>query len=224
MSQREFARRVGRSHVWVNRLVKEGRLPANAKRQIPLEAGLAVFQSAFSTTDIGTVIHNEAQRAAGAKKRAPKKSTAKATPKKAPSKKAEAKKKQPKIETESIEETTPKKADPSSVPDIAQAMGAAKINEQYSRARLAKETFIAKLKELEYKEAEGRLIKIEDVRRDAQRSGAEVRERLFGIPSRVAGVCEGKPAREIERIIDEAINDALSALKRSRFTGGNSVG
>ena len=209
VSQREFARRVGRSHVWVNRLVKEGRLPANERGKIPLEAGLKIFESAFQTTDPAVAIHNEKQRKA---------STKMAPERKNPSKKAEPKKDSlPKVEApeEVIAATPPPSADVGRV---------ANINEQYSRAKLARETFNAKITELKYKEAAGRLIPIEQVHSDAAKTGAEVRERLFGIAPRVAGLCEGKTAREIERIIDEEINDALSALKRSRFSDDKSLG
>ena len=213
VSQREFARRVGRSHVWVNRLVKEGRLPANEKRKIPLEAGLKIFESAFQTTDPSTAIHNEKQRREGAKKAPAKKKSAKKAAKKAATKKASRPK--DKAPEEVITATTTPSADVGRV---------ANINEQYSRAKLARETYNAKITELKYKEAAGQLIPIEQVHSDAAKTGAEVRERLFGIAPRVAGICEGKTAREIERIIDEEINDALSALKRSRFSDDKRLG
>lgn len=212
VSQREFARRVGRSHVWVNRLVKEGRLPSDEKRKIPLEAGLKIFESAFQTTDPAVAIHNEKQRKAApkkvpAKKTAPKKASAKKTaPKKAPAKKA----------------TEERSTAPEPMP--IEFSRTANINEQYSRAKLARETYNAKITELKYKEAAGQLIPVEQVHSDAAKTGAEVRERLFGIAPRVAGLCEGKTAREIERIIDEEINDALSALQRSRFSDDKSLG
>lgn len=209
VSQREFARRVDRSHVWVNRLIKEGRLPANEKGKVPLEAGLKIFESAFQTTNPSTAIHNEKQRKAPTKK-APSK---KASSKKAPSKKASS----PKAEAPVV--VAP--AAPQTSGDFGRVVN---INEQYSRAKLARETFNAKITELKYKEAAGRLIPIEKVQYDAAKTGAEVRERLFGIAPRVAGLCEGKTAREIERIIDEEINDALSALKRSRFSDDKRLG
>lgn len=210
VSQREFARRVGRSHVWVNRLVKEGRLPANEKGKVPLEAGLKIFESAFQTTDPGTAIHNEKQRKASTKKAPAKKNPAKkAAPKKAAPPKAKA--------PEEVMTVTP----PSPSADVGRV---ANINEQYSRAKLARETYNAKITELKYKEAAGLLIPVDKVHSDAAKTGAEVRERLFGIAPRVAGLCEGKTAREIERIIDEEINDALSALKRSRFSDDKRLG
>lgn len=209
VSQREFARRVDRSHVWVNRLIKEGRLPANEKGKVPLDAALKIFESAFQTTNPSTAIHNEKQRKAPAKK---------ASAKKAPTKKAPAKK-EASPKAEAPVEVVP--AAPQTSEDVGRVVN---INEQYSRAKLARETFNAKITELKYKEAAGVLIPIDQVHSDAAKTGAEVRERLFGIAPRVAGLCEGKTAREIERIIDEEINDALSALKRSRFSNDKRLG
>lgn len=188
VSQREFAKRVGRSHVWVNRLVKEGRLPSNSKGQIPLTSGLEAYQAAFTAgQDANRKRGEEERRKAAAKKAAPK--TAKGN------------------EVDSLPHVD--------IPPSGATV--ALINQQFNRARLAEKTFQAKLRELEYKEASGELIPRDDVQADAERTGAEVRERLMSVPPRVAGLCEGKTAREIERIIEEAINEALSALQRARF-------
>lgn len=194
VSQREFARRVNRSHVWVNRLVREGRLPANDQGQIPLAAGLEAFEHLQPTGGDGRIEYMDRKQ----EKRAEKKAV-----KKAPAKKSADRKSGPEPEPE--------------IPATTTGMTVAKINEAYNRARLAEKTYQAKLRELEYKEASGELIPRDDVEADAERTGAEVRERLMSVPPRVAGVCEGKTAREIERIIEEAINEALSALQRSRF-------
>src|SRR5690606_17085241 len=61
VSQREFAKHVGRSHVWINRLVKEGRLPSDERGRVPLEAGLRIFATLSQTVDPGVVAHNEKQ-------------------------------------------------------------------------------------------------------------------------------------------------------------------
>lgn len=193
VSQREFAKHIGRSHVWVNRLVKDGRLPADERGRIPLKEGLAAYEMAQQPgDDIRRAVAAEQRKEHAAKKPAAKKA--------APAQAA------PRPETDDL-------------PVTAAGMSVARVNEQFNRARLAEKTFQAKLRELEYKEASGQLIPSADVQDDASRTGAEVRERLMSVPPRVAGLCEGKPAREIERIIEEAINEALSALQRSRFKG-----
>lgn len=184
VSQREFAKHVGRSHVWVNRLVKEGRLPADSKGRIPLEAGLEAYAASHT---VGTS-PNSKQQAEARKARAAK--------------------------VKEVTEDLPVLDNPGAVTSVAG------LNEAYNRARTAEKTYQAKLRELEYKEASGQLIPVEDVRADAQKTGAEVRERLMSMPPRLAGMCEGRPAREIERIIAEGINEALSALQNSRFGKG----
>ena len=203
VSQREFAKHVGRSHVWINRLVKEGRLPSDERGRVPLEAGLRIFATLSQTVDPGVVAHNEKQRGAAKKK------TRKSTK---PENRAP---KTPAPEPPLAVEPEPAPAAPSQHDAVIGR--AVNVAEQYSRAKAAKETFAAKKMELEYKRAAGELIHVDEVRDDATKTAAEVRERLFGVPSRVAGMCEGKSAREIERILDDAINEALDALRRSRF-------
>lgn len=203
VSQREFAKHVARSHVWINRLVKEGRLPSDARGRVPLEAGLRIFATLSKTVDPGVAAHNEKQRGAAKKK------TRKSTK---PENRAP---KTPAPEPPRAVEPEPAPAAP--LQHDAVIGRAVNVAEQYSRAKAAKETFAAKKMELEYKRAAGELIHVDEVRDDATKTAAEVRERLFGVPSRVAGMCEGKSAREIERILDDAINEALDALRRSRF-------
>lgn len=207
VSQREFAKHVGRSHVWINRLVKEGRLPSDERGRVPLEAGLRIFATLSQTVDPGVVAHNEKQRGASAKKEKKRK----------PAKPENRAPKAPAPESpRAVEpELEPAPAAPSQHDAVIGR--AVNVAEQYSRAKAAKETFAAKKMELEYKRAAGELIHVDEVRDDATKTAAEVRERLFGVPSRVAGMCEGKSAREIERILDDAINEALDALRRSRF-------
>lgn len=202
VSQREFAKHVGRSNVWINRLVKEGRLPSDPRGRVPLEAGLRIFATLSQTVDPGVVAYNEKQRGAAKRKRKPAKPESSAP-------------KAPAPEPPRAVEPEPEPAAPSQHDAVIGR--AVNVAEQYSRAKAAKETFAAKKMELEYKRAAGELIHVDEVRDDATKTAAEVRERLFGVPSRVAGLCEGKGAREIERILDGAINEALDALRRSRF-------
>ena len=87
----------------------------------------------------------------------------------------------------------------------------------YNSARTAKEIANARLKELELQELEGKLVRIEDVRADASATGAELRVKLQSIAPRIATVCEGKEARQIERIIADEINHVLEVLQQSRY-------
>ena len=95
--------------------------------------------------------------------------------------------------------------------------GAKNVTEAFNKARLAEKTYQAKLKEIEYKLKRGDLIESEKVKADAHQTAAALRGRLVSIPVRIAGLCEGRPAREIEEIIEDAINDALTEFQKSEF-------
>lgn len=206
VSRREFAKRIGRSHVWVSRLVKEGKIPLDEKGRIPLEAGLKAYEESQSVGYDANRAHGENQRRAAAAKKTgnePEKNVEQQAPKKV-THISEAKKKA--------------ESGLSSIPSSGGSVE--KINAAYNRARLAEKTFQAKMKELEYKEAQGLLIPLAEVEKDAQEAAASVRERLMSMAPRVAPLCEGKTAREIEPIIEDAINEALQALNKSRFAKG----
>ena len=91
------------------------------------------------------------------------------------------------------------------------------VTEAFNKARLAEKTYQAKLKEIEYKLKRGDLIESEKVIADAQATAALVRERLMSIPVRVSGLCEGRTARDIEEILEDAINDVLKSLQKSEY-------
>ena len=101
---------------------------------------------------------------------------------------------------------------------MASAMNKAmNVTEAFNKARLAEKTYQAKLKELEYKLKHGELVERDKVEADAQATGSLVREQLMSIPVRFSGLCEGRTARDIEEILEDAINDALKALQKSEF-------
>ena len=97
---------------------------------------------------------------------------------------------------------------------ISKAMS---VTEAFNKARLAEKTYQAKLKEIEYKLKRGDLIESEKVIADAQATAALVRERLMSIPVRVSGLCEGRTARDIEEILEDAINDVLKSFQKSEY-------
>lgn len=194
VSQREFARQVGVSHVWINRLVRDGRLPANARRQIPLEEGKKAFEASQQAGYDANREHGEAQRKAGRAAKRPQ---------------AAQQQEQDSADDDDVDMPMPTQSTSS----------IARVSEAFNKARLAEKTYQAKLKELEYKEARGELIPVDEVRQDAAAAGAEIRGKLAALPSRIAAQCEGKSAREIEGIIEGAINEALEALRKARFKG-----
>ncbi|MBS7328965.1 MAG: hypothetical protein KIG68_09525 [Oxalobacter sp.] len=91
------------------------------------------------------------------------------------------------------------------------------IRDKTAQAKLAKETYTAKLKELDYRHRKGELIEASDVAAEAQRVAGAVLDKLRSVAPRCAVICEGRPAREIESIIDDAINEALAELQTCKF-------
>lgn len=100
----------------------------------------------------------------------------------------------------------------------------ASINRRLLKAKLAEKRYNAKLKELEYRRLRAELIHIDEVKADAFRAAIEIRQRLLVLPARLAGQLEGKTGAQISKIIEIAINDALTALNRTRFVETNESG
>lgn len=191
LSQRKFAEHVGRSHVYINKLVKEGKIPlVNGK--IPLDDGVKAFELSQQLGYEENRAHGERQRQAAAKKK-------------------------PKTKAKEKEIELP--SDDSPLPSTGN-ISADKVTAAFNKAKLAEKTFNAKIKELEYKEKNGLLIPKEDVENDAAATAAELMALLTPIAPTIAPMCEGKPSRVIEGIIEEAISEALEAMKKSKFNKG----
>lgn len=71
-----------------------------------------------------------------------------------------------------------------------------------------------KAEKIKLDELEGRLYSVERINADAEKVGAMVRSKLITIPARVATVCEGRTARDIEEIIEDEINNALDEMQK----------
>lgn len=65
---------------------------------------------------------------------------------------------------------------------------------------------------VEFGEAEGRLVPVEDVRAWMGTMIATARSRLLAVPSAVAKLCEGASASEIHDIVDSRIREALESV------------
>lgn len=194
LSQRQFAERIGRSNVWVSKLVKQGKIPL-VDGKIPFEDGLKAYEASQQ-------VGYDTNRELNAQKR-------KAKPKPKAASKPKAKK-----EAEKKEEFT--------LPDDDQlpATGTVSVDRvaaAFNKARLAEKTYQAKLRELEFKEKQGLSISVESIEADAAATAEEIRGLLLAIPAQISDLCEGKESREIEGIIEDAINGALRALNKSRF-------
>lgn len=201
LSARKFAELVGVSNVQISKLVKQGRLPTNEKGQIPRNEGLAAYESSKRLGYENNREHNAKVRAASKAKK--------------PSK-AEQNKSPP-----------PPVASPSDVnddgDDVPLAPSDTRISKRaadmYNVARAKKETENAKLAELKRRQIEGELVERSAVQAEAAQVWSEVREQLLAIPPRVAPVCEGKTAREIENLIDAEINMAIAAVNPQASEG-----
>lgn len=88
---------------------------------------------------------------------------------------------------------------------------------KFSKAKTQEKIYSAKLKQLEVQRLTGEMYLRADIEADAEAVAAEVRGRLLAVPPRIAALCENKPAREIQAIIEDAINEALEGLQKGVF-------
>lgn len=195
---REFARQVGCSHVLILNLIKAGKMPQNKDGSIPLEEGLIAYENRK-------------------KKKEPK------------AKKAEPKKRKSTKKIKELPDNDPPE-DGEETDDAPQKLTSEKlisardITTQFNKARLAEKTYQAKLREIEYKLKKGELVTRADVEADASAVAAEVRERLTSIPVRISALCERQPARKIEEVMTDAIQDALISFSKSKFVKAHGDG
>ena len=211
---REFGRQIGKSHVWVLKLIKSGDLPRNADGTIPLGAGMKAFADyvaapkkpkgrpkTSTTTD-------DAQPPRGRGR--PRKEQPAPTEKRKPGR-------PPKIPA--VEMPVDDMPDNEATEILKRKDEAVNVNSSLNKVKLADMTFKAKTRELEYKEKAGDLIKKDDVVKEAQWLAEQVKSKLMAIPPRISTLCEGRVSREIEEIISDAINDALRELQKCKYTG-----
>ena len=200
---REFARQVGCSHVLILNLIKAGKMPQNKDGSIPLDEGLIAYENRKKKKE-------PKEKDTKKKKSATKK-------RKSPKKIKELPDDDPPEAGEETEESAPKLTSD-------KLISARDITTQFNKARLAEKTYQAKLREIEYKLKKGELVTRADVESDASAVAAEVRERLTSIPVRISALCEHQPARKIEEVMTDAIQDALVSFSKSKFVKGHGDG
>lgn len=187
VSVREFARQIGKTHTWVNKLVAAGALPKNDDGTIPLEEALAAYENY---------------------KQAPKQ------PRGRPTKEEQGKRKA--NQTQAKAHTIPLEVYEAQKQERSEQ--AVNVNNALNKAKLADTTYKAKIRELEFKFKSGELLDKNEVAAEARWLAEQVKNKLLAIPPRVASMCEGRIAREIEEIITDAINSALSELQKCKYT------
>lgn len=88
-----------------------------------------------------------------------------------------------------------------------------KANLIIKNARAKKEMYLANLAELDYKEKERQLIRVEDVLKVIDTAATSCREHLMGIPGRFASIFASETdARTIEEELDAEIRTALQHI------------
>ena len=192
---RAFAEHIGKSHVWVLKLLKQELLPRNADGSIPLEAGLKAYEEYLA------VPKKPKGRPSKASKKAKQEPIEK--PKTYP---------QPKIETPPPAPITD--SDDEKEKRTAEAVN---VNAAMRKAKLMQTLNTAKIKELEFKLKSGELLEKSEVAKEAQWLAEQIKSKLLAIPPRVSSMCEGRIAREIEEIITDAINNALAELQKCKY-------
>ena len=87
----------------------------------------------------------------------------------------------------------------------------------YAQAKTAKEAYAAKKAKLEVEELEGKLIRIEEVKKSDQNLAVIVQTKLLSLPSKLAPYCVGKDIAQIKTVLENGINEALDELNRREF-------
>ena len=87
----------------------------------------------------------------------------------------------------------------------------------YAQAKTAREAYAAKKAKLEVEELEGKLIRIEEVKKSAQNLAVIVQTKLLSLPSKLAPYCIGKDIAQIKTVLENGINEALDELNRREF-------
>ena len=80
-------------------------------------------------------------------------------------------------------------------------------------AKTAKETYLAKLKELEYQEKKGLLLNREQVRDKEFQTGRALRDRLLALPAQIRPFLIDGAMSEMEQLIDDIIKDLQNDIE-----------
>ncbi len=91
------------------------------------------------------------------------------------------------------------------------------VAQAFSIAKMQEKKAVAQLKTLELQIKQGNYLPKAEVEKDAAEVGNFVREKLLTIPVRYAGLLENRSQREIEGVLEQAVDEVLNALKKSKF-------
>lgn len=88
-----------------------------------------------------------------------------------------------------------------------------KVSQSYAKARAIKEQFGAKQAQVKYEKMAGKLCRIVDVKKAAKETARLTRDRLLGIPDKIAPILASETdIHTIKEILIEEISDRLNSL------------
>lgn len=190
VSAREFATYIGRSNVWVSAKVKEGIFPVNQEKLLPLEQCKAIYKALI------------AQRAIKESKESKNQESVRDKRQKKP-------KKPPKTDKTRIEDVDS---------DLnLDGLSAEEISRKYSIAKANEKTALAGLRSLELRLKESEILERSEVEADASRTAAFMRNALLSLPARYAALVCGKTQREVQEILENAVEEVLQSLQKAEF-------
>jgi hypothetical protein len=88
----------------------------------------------------------------------------------------------------------------------------------FARARAVREGFLARLAEIEYRERSGQIVEADDVAREAERFGREVRDEILNYLGRVGP--QLAPMRDPRALTDKLVAGAAEVLARLAIAEG----
>lgn len=189
VSVSEFARMVGVSQPYISKLLAKKKLPRNKDGTIPEKDGLAAYRALKGNKTDFPIEKSE----------------------------EEINRDNEKTIIKDGDKPNKKYIPPSSDFEQMQDDEKVLISSAYKKAMLAEKTYNAKIKEIEYRVKKGEVFQLDEAKTALKNTAIQLKTRLLAIPSRVSSICEKKNAREIEKILEEEISDALRELAKSRY-------
>lgn len=107
---------------------------------------------------------------------------------------------------------------PPPIVSSTQRKAAISMNAAINKVKLADAAYKAKIRKQEYEVKSGELLRRDEVVAEMQWLAEQLKAKLLAIPPRISAICEGRPAREIEEIIENAINSVLKELQKCKYT------
>lgn len=204
LSKRQFSIRVGCSAVWIGKLVNQGRLPVNADGHIPLREGLRAYEA---TKTPGY----EFNRERAAKIREESKAKGASIRVEVPVKRGRGR---PRQDEQGVKPTKTIEISLNDEVGDVDLDDPSSVNEAFNKAKTLEKIAQANLRKLEYQQLKGKLLPVDEVERETKAVVAVVYSKILGVAARVSGRCEGRTSGEIEAIIRDELNVALSDFQR----------